>query len=467
MKVISIPCAEFVNESERRAFEEIKQKLAALPGAGEWIVLSNISHSSSPRFQSDEIDLLAIGPHGVFVIEVKHWDRFWMKSRTDQVDGEADKLSHKVRRVATHARRSYPALGRISGRILLTAEPKAIGSKDRLTHRGVEFFTLKELKELLNLDEPAQLTPDTVRMLCRELEPLTKATVGSIRRLGDFLNLVFIEGDDQQFHRVYRGQHARTQDKLIVHLYDLSALDVKNVENLAAREFETMQHLQKSPWVPRFRDSLQDLQGFVGEMKFFTVVDPCAPTIRARKGDVNWSIQQRIEFTHRAVQALADLHGNELDDAVPVVHRGLTPSTILVTARNSVLFTGFSLSRLPGQETVAKSPLPPGECADFAAPEVRSGGLSAADLRSDVYSLALSLKTIFQDRSEEESVKCLALLSAAATSENPPRSVLRCNSWQLPWSRCLNPQRRRLKLPRHCLLSSPPNCRFRAIGPTT
>ncbi len=91
MLVTSIPCAGFVNESERQAFEAVKQKLGSLPGSDEWIVLSNLSHSSSSRYQSDEIDMLVIGPQGLFVIEVKHWDRVWMRSRKDQVDGEADK----------------------------------------------------------------------------------------------------------------------------------------------------------------------------------------------------------------------------------------------------------------------------------------------------------------------------------------------------------------------------------------
>ena len=58
----------------------------------------------SSQHQSDEIDLLVIGPQGVVVIEVKHWDRTWIKKNQIQVEGEAEKLSNKVRRVATTAR---------------------------------------------------------------------------------------------------------------------------------------------------------------------------------------------------------------------------------------------------------------------------------------------------------------------------------------------------------------------------
>src|SRR5271166_2846261 len=177
MKVIAIPCGGASKESERQAFETVKQKLAAHPGLEEWIVFSNLTHSSSSRLQSDEIDLVVIGAQGLFVIEVKHWDRTWMKKNQNQVDTEAEKLVDKVRRVATNARRRFGALPKVPGRILLTAESKAIGSAGRLCHRGVEFFTLKEIKELLDFDQPAQLPPAVVKQLCQQLEPRTKVNV--------------------------------------------------------------------------------------------------------------------------------------------------------------------------------------------------------------------------------------------------------------------------------------------------
>jgi hypothetical protein len=361
MKVQHIPCGDFANESERQAFEAVKQKLIAQPGSGEWIILSNVSHSFSSQHQSDEIDLLIVGPQGVFVIEVKHWDRTWIKKNQIQVESEAEKLSNKVRRVATNARGRFAVLPRVPGRILLTAESKALGSATRLSHRGIEFFTLKEMKELLDLDQPAQLTSAVLKDLCHYLEPRTKLNLtGGMRRLGDFTNLELQSPGSERFHRVYRGSHARTQDKIVLHLYDLSAVDDNGAENLAAREFETMQRLQKSPWVPRFRDSLQDVQGFIGEMKFFTTVDPCAPSLEERAGDPTWTTSDRIEFIQLAVKALGELHASTSDDTPPIVHRNLRPSNILVTARNRVLFIGFSLARIPGLDTVGRALLPMG-----------------------------------------------------------------------------------------------------------
>src|SRR6266508_3102303 len=128
MRVNHIQCGEFANESERQAFEAVNQKIIAQPGSDEWIILSSLAHSFSSQRQSDEIDLLVIGPQGLFVIEVKHWDRTWIKKNQIQAENEAEKLSNKVRRVATTARGRFAALPRVPGRVLLTAEPKALGS---------------------------------------------------------------------------------------------------------------------------------------------------------------------------------------------------------------------------------------------------------------------------------------------------------------------------------------------------
>src|SRR5262249_61800848 len=106
MKVQHIECGDFANESERQAFEAVKQKLIAQPSSDEWIILSNISHSFSSQRPSDEIDLLIIGPQGLFVIEVKNRDSAWIKKNQIRVASAAEKLSTTVQEFATHARHS-------------------------------------------------------------------------------------------------------------------------------------------------------------------------------------------------------------------------------------------------------------------------------------------------------------------------------------------------------------------------
>ena len=78
MNVTPVHCGPFVNESERKAFEQIKSRLISAPGDGEWLLLTNPAFSATHRLQSDEIDVVAIGPPGVKVIEAKHWTAAWV-----------------------------------------------------------------------------------------------------------------------------------------------------------------------------------------------------------------------------------------------------------------------------------------------------------------------------------------------------------------------------------------------------
>ena len=73
MKVILFPCGPAANESELKAFEHLKNRLQAEPGDEDWVLLTNLAFSVTHQLQSDEIDLVVIGPPGVRVIEVKHW----------------------------------------------------------------------------------------------------------------------------------------------------------------------------------------------------------------------------------------------------------------------------------------------------------------------------------------------------------------------------------------------------------
>lgn len=59
------------------------------------MLLTNVMFSVSHVLQSDEIDLVAIGPPGVRIIEVKHWNPQWVKYNGLTVEAEADRVSMK------------------------------------------------------------------------------------------------------------------------------------------------------------------------------------------------------------------------------------------------------------------------------------------------------------------------------------------------------------------------------------
>ncbi len=402
MKVEHIPCGPFANESEKRAVESLKSNLESLSGNDRWILLSNLSLSINQKGIPDEIDIVLFGPQGVFVIETKHWQKAFLKSYQSTVEAEATKLNNKVRKIVSKARKVAPDVGFLTGSFLITNESSKFNSSARPVVHGAKFFVLSEWKELLSVDSGRLLDDHKVGAIARLLEPKIRSTLdGKLRRLGHLINLELVSPAADRFHRVFRGQHTLTRDKVVVHLYDASAFDGKDVEKIISREFTVIQRLQKSVHVPRIMDSYQALRDYPGELFFFSLADPSAPTIETRVEDKDWSSGSRRIFSRSCCQALKELHEHKVDGQIHFVHRNISPKTILVGANNTPIFVGFHLSKTASTATVAADLEPPSDSADFQAPEVLANGLAAADQRSDVFSLCATLKKVFPSHEPE------------------------------------------------------------------
>jgi len=347
------------------------------------------------------------------VIEVKHWTAQWVDAHPELVAQEADRVTNKARKIGTTLRRILPGLPHVNGAILLTQEPSKVKRLAGRDVRGVGFHSLNEWRGAVSLDSSVALTPQQVKLLGRSLEPKTAVAMdGSLRRLAGYVNLELQTPKDDRFHRVYKGSHSARQDRVLLHLYDVSASDEKNIETKARREYDALHKLQLHAWAPRILDSYQDAPGYAGEMFFFTVVDPAAPSIEARTSDASWETTARLGFARSAARALAELHeagaGHE-----PMVHRNLTPNTILVKHDNSPILTGFELTKIPTDISVAPGGASTKETDQTVAPEVRSQGLTAADHRSDVYSLCACLTGLFRGPEDETSGERPQLLQRA------------------------------------------------------
>ncbi len=424
MKVVHFTCGPFANESERTAFEHLRSRIGSSLGGSDdqWMLLTNLTWSVTHQFQADEIDMIAIGPPGVRVIEVKHWSRRWVDEHPDLVDEEADRVTNKARKIGTTSRRSVPDLGRVDGVILLTRESPGVRELAGRVVRGCGFCTLKEWREAVDFDAAPALRPQQVARLGRLLEPKSAVALdGSLRRFAGYVNLERRTPPTERFHRVYQGVHATRHDKVILHLYDLSASDEAHAETRAKREFETLHRLQLHAWAPRVLDSWQPAPGYAGEMHYFTVTDPLAPSVEKRASDRSWDTPARLTFARTALGALGELHGETVDDA-PILHRNLTPGTVLVRHDNTPIFTGFELSKIPSERSVASAGPPSGEWPPSTAPEVCAQGLHAADARSDRYALCASLRVLFEDRDDETSRQALEVLASGLGDDPAARS---------------------------------------------
>lgn len=391
-----IPCGPCVNESERTAIEYLKVSLQKAP-TGPWVLLSNLNHSVSAQRRSDEIDGVLIGPPGVVVIEVKHWDQTYPK---DVVEAEAVRLDTKAKRI----RGKIPpgiAPGFVEGRFLLTRGQLRLANHAPV--RGIHFFGLPECEKLASIDAPARLSANEIERIAKALEPRVSAALnGDLRRFGSLINLERLTPKSEAFHRIYRGEHATRREKVILHLYDLSASDEKNAREIAQREFEVIQRWQKSPYMPGLLDSFQEAEGYPGEMFFFSLPDSIAPTLAQRLKDPSWSQEERLHYAIESAKALSGFHQHQ-NDALCL--RRISPKSLRVQRCGIPLFTDFSLTRIADCQTVSSHvQIDLGDLAPYAAPEIHHGGFAAADARSDVYALCASLRPVFSDEDDVQGV---------------------------------------------------------------
>ena len=416
MKVTPFHCGPFANVSERKALEHLKQRLISIPGDGEWVLLSNLAFSANHRKQAAEIDIVAIGPPGVRVIEVKHWATRWINRNQDSVEHEADKVTDKARKIGTTLRqRVRSGLGRVDGVFLVTETRSRVKGLTNRRVKGVPMYTLDQWREAVDADAPEVLSRPQVRKLAEALEPKASVALdGSLQRLADYVDLSLQTPAAERFHRTYRATHASRRERVILHLYDLSAVDGA-AENKARREFEALRRVQRHWWAPRIRDSHQDVPGYAGEMAFFTIDDPAAPSLSQRKTDISWGTGERLDFALQALRALDELH-TETSGGEPLVHRNVSPETVLVRHDNRPILTGFDRAKIPEHSTVAVGRATQGSDTTFVAPEVLDQGLSAGDHRSDIYQLCATLAELFSDRADETSRSSLDVLGGGTTA---------------------------------------------------
>jgi serine/threonine protein kinase len=411
--------SEPVNASEVAAATKSKTALETLGDPAPWIVFAGLASSSSPLHQSDDLDLVPIGPRGVFVIEVKHWDAAWISNNKASAEFEAEKLTAKAKRFSGRVKRALVDSPKVIQAFLLTREPAGPNLPQSI--RGVPVWTLRDLAKTFRDFPKAVLNESQVKLLAATLEPTAKVGMdGKIRRIASYQGLELQTPNQRTFHRIYKGSHQRTKERVILHLYDLSASEEKNPERQAERESRALQMLQTTRYVPRVRDTLRELPEFPGELSYFTLIDPGAPTLAARTADSSWTVNERIQFAGNCCAALYEIHGLKDPESVAIVHRNLSPQSVLVGSRNEPVFVNFSLARLPNTQTLGLAH--PTDSA-FDAPEVRTGGLAAASQRSDVFSLCAALLTLFGSSTDEKAdIARAALLSGCAESpeSRPP-----------------------------------------------
>ncbi len=439
MSVVHVRKGPYVTRSEEQASEAIREHLKGAGLEGLWYVVSNWQSSNGPDRAPDDLDLVVVGATGIHLIEVKHWDRAFMrrKSESDSVENQARLLNAKAKRLKGRISRILAEPPYVQGKFLITRGQNERPGESGFMVEGQPVFGLGEWRKLLGLPEQGQpgvlLTDAQVELLATHLSlrsPMRDAEVA--RRLSGFSDLQLLSEDDEGLRKVYRASKDGALGRVILHLYDLTAAEHEDGVELARREWDACQALQKCSWVPDIVDSYQDANEYAYEVAFFSYADTAAPTLEERAGDAEWEIACRLETATKALRGLAEIHeaGDAGSGEGPILHRNLHPGSIRVRSDGRPLFTEFHLARVPGHKTVAGAVGPIGaDASPHVAPEVRQVGLGASTAASDVYALCSSLRLLFAgDHSEgalaEDALEVLSLgLADEAGDRLGPRAI--------------------------------------------
>lgn len=409
-----IRCGEFANLSEETAVKGILQYLDSVPTKPRWLVLSNVMVVGKALEGPDEMDVVAVGPTGLFAIEVKHWDQVYIERHPTTASSEARKAEMKARKLAGLVRQKGLKTW-VQSCLLLTKDTRKLPS----SIDGVPVHTVATLDVLFATGTGDPLTHAVQNQIVRLLAPAAETRLsGRLQSFAGIDHLRLVTPPGERFHRVYEGLRAHGQEPVLLHWFDLTASPVKQSEHLARRAFESYRALQKEPCVPRIVDSFQAAPDYPGEVFFYTVEDPKAPALKDRAKDPQWTILQRMRFASRCIKAVRALHVPQDNSRRPVVHRALSPSTILVTSDDEPILVGFEWAHVAGLETISVA-ANPGERHEEAwiPPEVAEKGLQAADAASDVYAVCASLATTLG-----ESAEALDILSQG-THPDPAQRV--------------------------------------------
>ena len=173
MKVTVFHCGPAANESELKAIQHLKSRLQSEAADESWVLLANLAFSVTHQLQSDEIDLVVIGPTGVRVIEVKHW----ADTHRANTEDEANRVTNKAKKIGTTLRRVVPMLPRVDGVILLTQDLSKVRRLAGQQVRGVRFHALNDWKAAIAFDAERVLSAHQVAQLASLLQPRSAVAI--------------------------------------------------------------------------------------------------------------------------------------------------------------------------------------------------------------------------------------------------------------------------------------------------
>ena len=395
-----IPIGEPVNEAERRAIAHLRDHLPK-----SYLLVHNFEIERNG--QLFEVDLAVIAPHAVYLVDVKgtrglidiYGSKWYPEGRQPYTSPLIKLRGHckTLKGIITESQPGRRDLGEIytDAAVLLTAPDAVVqdpGGRD-----GPSVTSLnKSVAYFQNAGRvPARFSKNIARlhkMVLKALQAVAKKRSGPLRfgnweveeRLGG--TLAYTE------YRAYNAIAGRASGSVLLRSYSadpyLPEAERMHQRSRIANAYKALNGMPGHPGVV----SVRDFFATESEDRYILVTEDVvgqALRLHIDKPTHALTLDQKLRVAGDLLNALAHTHQHQ------VVHRNLTPSTVLLGGDGRLRVVGFDFARTGTDRsmTIAAEIVDELE-SDYQAPEVYREPQNASPA-SDVFSAGLVLYEVF------------------------------------------------------------------------
>jgi serine/threonine protein kinase len=395
-----VAIGEPVNDAERQAIAWLRDHLP-----GNYTIFHNFEiHRDGERF---EVDLAVLSPHAVYLVDVKGtrglidvYGAKWYPEGRQPFSSPLLKLHGHARTLKGILTESQPGRRDLDGvfveaAILLTAPDAHL-----VDQGGRDIGNVTTLKKAAAFFQNAgRIPPRFDKSITRVSRMVESALVGAARKpkgplvLGDWLVVERLGGTDTcTEYRAVNTIAGKRGGTVLLRVYraDPYLPDAERTQQRAriANAFMALNRLPGHPCIVGARTFFPT----EGEQEFVLVTEDAAGQalrLHIDKPALALTLDQKLRVSRELLEALAFCHEHE------VVHRNLTPGTILLGTDGHIRLTGFDHARagVDRSHTIARDivdEIDPG----YSAPEAYREPAHASPA-SDVFSAGLVLYELF------------------------------------------------------------------------
>jgi tRNA A-37 threonylcarbamoyl transferase component Bud32 len=428
-----ITCAPTANIGELKALNFLRDKLGALPGYH--VVLTN--YHFPYQNATLEIDLLVINARGVFLLEVKDWrgrivgdSTHWLQVLFNQRHpSPLTSIDIKAKCVKSALVEAEPGLRNVSvvGFVVLTNGISALDLDEHPDRKKRVFALTDALVQALTgydfLYSASAATLDKNRFPLVKDALLRKKVDPNYHLVGNYE--IISELSPGAYYTAFEARHTLVKNRLVrLKKYRITVIESTRQLQEAIRRFqqdiEALSQLEGYPHIVHAYDFFKDPDS--DDVYYLALEWVDGQTLREIIDDTTQvlSSSQVARYLIPVADALACCHQKG------IIHRNLTPDSIMVTPQGQVKLGDFDFARVPAiNRTISQSGQPLIE-NKYIAPE-QLNDPRQSDYRADLYSLGVIWYDLLFRRPEDEPVRLTLVAQAQATGQlsDDARQLLR------------------------------------------